>query len=85
MRRAVRRRPPQAFEVPAGLEEMELCAVSYQRPVDDCPIYNEYLKEGDDRPGRLCTLHKGSIKQRVRRGLEGFFSGLGKRLKGIIR
>ena len=85
MRRATRRRPPQAFEVPAGLEEMELCSVSYQRPVDGCPTYSEYLKEGDDAPGRLCTIHKGSIKQRVRRGVEGFFSGLGKKLKEIIR
>lgn len=85
MRRAVRRRPPQAFEVPAGLHEEQLCSVSYQRPVEGCPIYSEYLKEGDDAPGRLCTIHQGSIKQRVRRGLEGFFSGLGKKLKGIIR
>jgi 1A family penicillin-binding protein len=84
MRRATRRRPPQAFGVPAGLHEMELCSVSYQRPVDGCPVYSEYLKEGDDAPGRLCTIHKGSIKQRVRRGVEGFFSGLGKRLKGIF-
>ena len=85
MRRAVRRRPPQAFEVPAGLHEEQLCSVSYQRPVEGCPVYIEYLKEGDDAPGRLCTIHQGSIKQRVRRGLEGFFSGLGKKLKGIIR
>jgi 1A family penicillin-binding protein len=84
MRRASRRRPPQAFEIPAGLHEMELCSVSYQRPVDGCPVYSEYLKEGDDAPGRLCTIHKGSIKQRVRRGVEGFFSGLGKRIKGIF-
>jgi 1A family penicillin-binding protein len=85
MRRAVRRRPPQAFETPAGLHEEQLCSVSYQRPVEGCPIYSEYLKEGDDAPGRLCTIHEGTIKQRVRRGLEGFFSGLGKKLKGIIR
>lgn len=85
MRRAAKRRPPKAFDVPAGLEEMELCSVSYQRPVDGCPTYNEYLKEGDDRPGRLCTIHNGSIKQRVRRGLEGFFSGLGKRIRDIVR
>jgi 1A family penicillin-binding protein len=85
MRRAARFRPPQAFEVPSGLREMELCAVSYQRPVDQCPVYLEYLKDGDDAPGRLCTQHPGSIKQRVRRTLEGFFSGLGKKLKGIIR
>ena len=85
MRRAARRRPPQAFEVPAGMHEFELCAVSYQRPVEGCPTYVEYLKEGDETPGRLCTIHKGSIKQRVRRAVEGFLSGLGRKLKGIIR
>ena len=85
MRRSVRRRPPQPFEPPAGLHEMELCAVSYQRPVEQCPVYVEYLKEGDDAPGRLCTLHRGSIKQRVRRAVEGFFAGLGRRLKGVFR
>lgn len=85
MRRAARRRPPQAFEVPAGMREFELCAVSYARPVDGCPTYIEYLKDGDDAPGRLCTIHKGSIKQRVRRAVEGFFSGLGRKLKEIIK
>lgn len=84
MRNAARLRPARAFEVPAGMHEMELCAVSYQRPVEGCPTYVEYLKDGDDAPGRLCTLHQGSIKQRVRRAVEGFFSGLGKKLKGIF-
>src|SRR5687768_1461533 len=85
MRRTAKQRPPQAFEPAAGLREEQLCAVSYQRPVEGCPLYSEYLKEGDESPGRLCTLHQGSIKQRVRRTIEGFFSGLGKKLKGIIR
>jgi penicillin-binding protein 1A len=85
MRRAARRRPPQPFDVPAGLQEEQLCAVSYLRPVEGCPTYIEYLKEGDDAPGRLCTLHEGSIKQRIRRSVEGFFSGIGKKLKGIFR
>jgi 1A family penicillin-binding protein len=84
MRSAARHRPARAFEVPAGMHEMELCAVSYQRPVERCPTYIEYLKEGDHAPGRLCTLHQGSIKQRVRRAVEGFFSGLGKKIKGIF-
>ncbi|HEY0876660.1 MAG TPA: hypothetical protein VGD94_24505, partial [Vicinamibacterales bacterium] len=82
---AARLRPARAFEVPAGMHEMELCAVSYQRPVEGCPTYVEYLKDGDDAPGRLCTLHQGSIKQRVRRAVEGFFSGLGKKIKGIFK
>ena len=85
MRRTAQRRPPQAFEPAAGLQEEQLCSVSYQRPVDGCPLYSEYLKEGDESPGRLCTIHQGSIKQRVRRSIEGFFSGLGKKVKGIFR
>ncbi|MBA2303128.1 MAG: PBP1A family penicillin-binding protein [Acidobacteria bacterium] len=85
MRRTAARRPPQPFDVPAGLQDVELCAVSYQRPVEGCSVYVEYLKSGDEAPGRLCTLHQGSIKQRVRRTIEGVFSGLGKKLKGIFR
>jgi 1A family penicillin-binding protein len=85
MRRAAKTRPPQSFEPAAGLRDVQLCSVSYQRPVEGCPVYSEYLKEGDDAPGRLCTVHQGSIKQRVRRGIEGFFSGLGKKLKEIIK
>ena len=85
MRNAARRRPPRDFDVPAGMHDMELCAVSYQRPVEGCPTYIEYLKEGDDAPGRLCTVHQGSMKQRLRRVVEGFFSGLGKKIKGIFK
>jgi penicillin-binding protein 1A len=85
MRRVSRRRPPQAFEPAAGLHEEQLCSVSYLRPVEGCPVYNEYLKDGDEAPGRLCTIHQGSMKQRVRRTIEGLLSGLGKKLKGIFK
>lgn len=81
MRRAARRRPPAEFERPSTLREELLCSVSYLRPVEQCPTYTEYLKEGDDTPGRLCPIHQGSIKQRIRRGLEGLFG----KLKGIFR
>jgi hypothetical protein len=85
MRRTARRRPPGSFEIPAGLREEPLCGISYLRPVDGCPIYTEYLKAGDEVPGRLCPLHEGSVKQRVRRTLEGLLVGLGRKLKGIFR
>jgi len=85
MRRTSRRRPPQAFDVPAGLREEQLCSVSYLRPVEACPIYTEYLKDGDGIPGRLCPLHQGTVKQRVQRSIEGLFVGLGRKLKGIFR
>jgi 1A family penicillin-binding protein len=81
MRRSAQRRPPEPFEHPSGLREEMLCSVSYLRPVEQCPTYTEYLKDGDDAPGRLCTIHRGTIKQKIRRGLEGLFG----KLKGIFR
>ncbi len=85
MRQASRRRRPDAFEAPSGLREEILCRVSYMRPVEGCPVYNEYFKEGDTIPGRLCSVHEGSVKQRVRRAIEGLFSGLGRKIKEILR
>jgi penicillin-binding protein 1A len=85
MRRASRRRSPEAFEQPAGLREEQLCRVSYLRPVEGCPVYTEYFKEGDEIPSKLCTIHQGTVKQRVQRALEGFLSGLGRKLKGIFK
>ena len=84
MRRAVQRRPAKDFDVPAGLHGEQLCSVSYLRPVEQCPVYIEYFKENDDVPSRLCPIHQGTVKQRVRRAFEGFLSGLGRKLKGIF-
>ena len=76
MRRAAQRRPPQEFDVPAGLHAEQLCNVSYLRPVEECPVYVEYFKENDDVPSRLCPLHRGTVKQRVQaRGSRGFSQG----------
>jgi membrane carboxypeptidase/penicillin-binding protein len=85
MRRARAIRTPGEFEPPAGLKEGTLCRVSYQRPVEGCPTYTEYFKPDDEVPGKLCTLHKGTIRQQVRRAIEGMFSGLGRRIRGIFR
>jgi 1A family penicillin-binding protein len=85
MRRASRRRLPEAFDVPSGLQEEQLCRVSYLRPVEDCPVYTEYFKENDDVPSRLCPVHQGTIKQRVRRAFQGILGDLGKKLRGIFR
>ena len=84
MRRAVQRRPAEEFDVPAGLHGEQLCHVSYLRPVEECPVYIEYFKENDDVPSRLCPLHRGTVKQRVRRAFEGILSGLGRKIKGIF-
>ena len=85
MRQALRSHPGQGFVVPSGLHEEPICRISYLRPVEGCPIYNEHFKDGDQVPGRLCPIHQGTIKQRVRRVMEGFFSGLGKRIGRIFR
>ena len=85
MRQAARQRPPAEFPAPSSLREESLCRVSYQRPVEGCPTYREFFKAGDQVPGRLCGVHKGSVKQQVRRAVEGFFSGLGRRIASVFK
>ena len=85
MRRAVQKRPPQQFVAPSGLHGEQLCRVSYLRPVEGCPVYVEYFKENDDVPSQLCPVHRGTVKQRVTRVIEGVLLGLGRKLKGIFR
>ena len=85
MERAARIRAPEDFERPAGLQEEELCRISYRKPVDGCPLYTEYFKPGDDIPNRLCTIHQGSIRQRLTRTLQGWMSEAGRRIRGIFR
>jgi penicillin-binding protein 1A len=85
MQRAARIRPPGAFERPAGLHEEALCPISYLKPVDGCPIYTEYFKEGDQIPDRLCPIHKGSVRQRITRTVQGWVAELGRKVKGIFK
>jgi len=82
---AARKRGAKAFEVPSGLREEQLCRISYLKPVEECPVYTEYFKEGDPIPSRLCSVHKGSVKQQIKRAVQGLFSGLGRKLKGIFK
>jgi len=82
---AARKRGAEAFDPPAGLREVELCKVSYLKPVEECPVYTEYFKDGDQIPTRLCPIHQGTMKQDLHRALQGFFTGLGKKLRGIFR
>ncbi len=84
MQRAARVRPAGAFERPAGLQEEALCAITYLKPVDGCPIYTEYFKDGDDVPGRMCPLHQGTIRQRVTRTLRSWLSEAGRHVRGIL-
>ena len=82
---AARRRGAREFAPPETLREEQLCSVSYLKPVEGCPVYTEYFKEGDQVPTRLCPIHQGSVKQQIKRAVQGFFSGLGRKLKGIFR
>jgi penicillin-binding protein 1A len=85
MRRASRLRPPATFERPSGLQEETLCQQSYLQPVEGCPVYTEYFKEGDNVPGLLCRIHRGSIRQRITRTLEGWIQEAGRRVRDIFR
>ena len=85
MRRTAKTLPPQPIAAPAGMQPRELCAVSYQRPVDTCPTYIEHFKHGDNEPRRLCTVHKGSFKQQAQRAVEGALSAIGRRIMDVFR
>ena len=85
MKRSARALPPGEFAEPDGLRAQELCSVSYLRPVDDCPVYTEYFKEGDKVPSAMCPVHRGSVKQRTARAVEGLLRGLGRKIAGIFR
>ena len=85
MRRTAKRLPAASFAPPATLHRHELCRISYGRPVDGCPTYVEYFKEGDPVPSRLCPLHEGSLKQQAQRAVQGVLSALGRRLRDIFK
>lgn len=85
MKRSARILPAGEFAVPGGLRATELCRVTYQRPVEGCPAYVEYFKDGDDIPRALCTVHEGSLKQEVQRAVQGLFSAIGRGIRGIFR
>jgi penicillin-binding protein 1A len=82
---ATRTRPAREFTPAPEMEEVQLCKVSYLRPVEGCPVYTEYFKPGDGIPSRLCPIHQGTVKQQFKRAVQGFFTGLGRKLKGIFR
>ena len=85
MKRVARLRPAGEFAVPATLRPVELCSVSYLKPVDGCPTYLEYFKDGDQIPTQLCPIHQGSFKQQATRAIQGLFRALGSRIAGLFR
>jgi 1A family penicillin-binding protein len=85
MRRVSRTLPGEEFPVPSGLRAVELCRVSYLRPVESCPTYVEFFKDGDDIPRRLCPIHQGNFKQEARRALDGVLSRVGRKILDIFK
>ena len=84
MKRTAQALPAQEFMVPDGLRAEDICSVSYLKPVDGCPTYTEYFKEGDSIPSERCPIHQGSLKQRAARAVEGFFRSVGRSIVGIF-
>jgi membrane carboxypeptidase/penicillin-binding protein len=78
MRRTAKALPAREFGIPAGVRGEELCSVSHVKPLDGCPVYTEYFKEGDSVPSALCPVHKGSLKQAATRAVQGILRGLGR-------
>jgi 1A family penicillin-binding protein len=85
MKRTARLLPPGDFKVPPGMHSEELCSMSYMRPVEGCPTYTEFFKDGDTVPSGLCPIHRGTLKQRATRAIEGFFKSLGNKISGVFR
>jgi 1A family penicillin-binding protein len=85
MKAAAKKRGAREFLPADGMREFQLCKISYLKPVEGCPTYNEYFKEEDNIPSRMCPVHQGSVKQQIARAMKGFFSGIGKKLKGIFK
>ena len=84
MKATARTLPASGFVMPEGIEGVELCSVSYLRPVNECPVYTEYFKKGDTVPSALCPIHQGTITQRTTRAVGGFLRSLGKKLGGLL-
>ena len=85
IRRTARRLPAAPFEPPPSLRGERMCALSYKRPVDGCPTYVEYFKDGDDVPGDLCPLHEGSFRQEATRAVDDVFRAIRRGIAGIFR
>jgi membrane carboxypeptidase/penicillin-binding protein len=85
MRRTARRLPAASIEPPLNLRPQELCLLSYHRPLEGCPTYTEYFKEGDSVPTQLCPIHSGSFKQELEREVRGVLGAIGRGIRGIFR
>ncbi|MGE5245444.1 MAG: transglycosylase domain-containing protein [Betaproteobacteria bacterium] len=84
MKQTARVLPAREFAVPDGLEPVELCSMSYLRPVSGCPVYTEYFKRGDEIPSALCPIHQGTLGERASRAVNGLIRLLGRKLAGLF-
>ncbi len=85
MKRAGATMPAKEFPIPADLQREELCRESHLKPLEGCPVYIEYFKDGDDVPSRLCPIHRGSLKEAATRAVQGILRGLGRSISEIFR
>ncbi len=77
--------PAEEFRPPPTLEDVSLCRISYLRPVDGCPVYTEYFKEGDAIPKQMCPVHRGNLRQQARRVVQDLVRDVGRTLRDIFR
>lgn len=84
MKRTAKQLPAREFAIPAGLQPEELCRVSHLQPVDGCPLYTEYFKEGDAIPSQLCPVHDGSFRQAATRVVQNVFRSIGRGIAGLF-
>jgi membrane carboxypeptidase/penicillin-binding protein len=85
MRRTARRLPAAPVEPPPTLSGERMCLLSYRRPVEGCPTYIEYFKDGDDVPSQLCPLHEGSFRQEAARAVDDMMRAIRRGIAGIFR
>jgi penicillin-binding protein 1A len=85
MRRTGNALPARPFAPPPSLRGEEMCLISYHRPVDGCPTYVEYFKDGDSVPSQLCPIHEGSFKQQTERAVRDLVGAIGRGIRGIFR
>ena len=85
MKRAAAVMPAKDFPIPPDLTSEELCRESHLKPLDSCPVYTEYFKEGDQIPDRLCPVHRGTLKQAAARAVQGILRGLGRSIADIFK
>jgi 1A family penicillin-binding protein len=85
MKRTARRLPAQPFAPPGNLHGQELCRISYDLPVEGCPVYTEYFKDGDAIPTQLCPIHKGNLREQAHRALQGVWAAIGRGIRGIFK